>query len=349
MLTSVNVKNFRAFSKLTVGKLGRINLVTGLNNSGKTSLLEACFLLSGGSPDLALKVNAFRGMDSVSGSSDAVVAFLWMPLFNGFDSNRPIEISGTHEYLGSMKLQISLKRRRTIELDLGSKPKIAEPGIPGDKALEFAFSGESMAKTWGQMRTSREGIEIDQPSGQVPYISNLLSDRSGNHRQDAVRLGRLRQQKMANALTTVLQIVEPRLRSIEDISASGNPMIWGDVGLSELVPLPAMGEGMTRIARLVLSICEARKGLVLVDEIENGLHHSILPDVWKAIESAAEEFECQILATTHSFECVEAAAQSVSGDNLCLHRIELDENGGKCVTYESGEVMAAIEHRLEVR
>ena len=80
-----------------------------------------------------------------------------------------------------------------------------------------------------------------------------------------------------------LRIIEPKLQSIEDNSAGGFPMIWGDIGLPELVPLAMMGEGMTRLARLVLAIASAPGGLVLVDEIETGLHHTVLPDVWRAV------------------------------------------------------------------
>ena len=88
-------------------------------------------------------------------------------------------------------------------------------------------------------------------------------------------------------------------------------MIWGDIGLPELVPLPAMGEGMTQIAWLVLAIASMPDGVVLVDEIENGIHHSVLPDVWRAIDEAAKQFHTQIFATTHSFECVMAAHESL--------------------------------------
>ena len=65
-------------------------------------------------------------------------------------------------------------------------------------------------------------------------------------------------------------------------------MIWGDIGLPELIPLPVMGEGMTKIASLVLAIATAKGGIVLVDEIENGLHHSVLPKVWETVDRAAQ-------------------------------------------------------------
>ena len=127
-------------------------------------------------------------------------------------------------------------------------------------------------------------------------------------------------------------------------------MIWGDIGLSELVPLAMMGDGMTRLARLVLAIAASPGGLVLVDEIETGLHHTVLSDIWRAVDEAANEFETQIVATTHSYECLQAAHQSLGGGGgFLLHRLEVSGSGNHCVTYFPEDIDAAIRHDLEVR
>ena len=170
-----------------------------------------------------------------------------------------------------------------------------------------------------------------------------------NIRRDAVRLGQLRRKKQGFLLLKALQIVEPRLQSIEENSSSGTPMIWGDIGLSELVPLSAIGEGMTQIARLVLAIASMPDGVVLVDEVENGIHHSVLPDVWLAIDEAAKQFHTQVFATTHSFECIEAAHQALGSDGFLLHRLEISDAENRCVTFKPNGISAAIRHDLEVR
>ena len=152
----------------------------------------------------------------------------------------------------------------------------------------------------------------------MPFPAAILVARSGDVHEDAVRLGKLRRQKRGDLLLNALRIVEPKLRSVEDNSASGWPMIWGDVGLSELVPLPVMGEGMTRIARIVLAVSATPNGVVLIDEIENGLHHSALTDVWQVVEKAASQFGTQVFATTHSLECVQAAHGALSHEGVPL-------------------------------
>lgn len=45
MLKSLKIENFRRFESFEIKDLGRINLLVGANNSGKTSILEAIELL----------------------------------------------------------------------------------------------------------------------------------------------------------------------------------------------------------------------------------------------------------------------------------------------------------------
>ena len=88
---------------------------------------------------------------------------------------------------------------------------------------------------------------------------------------------------------------------------------------------------------------------MLVDEIENRLHHTVLPDVWRTIGKVAEQFNVQVFATTHSFECVEAAYEALGADGFRLHRLETADGVNQCVTYEADAVEGAIRHNLEVR
>ena len=107
---------------------------------------------------------------------------------------------------------------------------------------------------------------------------------------------------------------------------------------------------MNRIARLILAISASSGGLVLIDEIETGLHHSVLPKVWKVIDKVANECDAQIIATTHSYECVQAAGQSLADTNsFLLHRLEANGLGNRCVTYQPNDIATAIRHDFEVR
>lgn len=346
MLKNVRIRNFRIFEDLEIGKMSRVNLFAGLNSSGKTTLLEAIFLLAGGgNPQLAVNANVVRG-DSLSVKSEMAQEVLWKPMFFDLDISKNIEISGNRETLEPLTLKISLSMPNQIKLDR-LKPSM---GLLGDHVLEFSFRDNSNNDAHGKVHVTEQGYRIEVPGDIfMPFPTVILSSRATNHQEDAMRLGRLRKRKQHDFVAEALRLIDSRLQSVEDNTASGHPMIWADIGLPELVPLPALGEGMTKVARLVMAICLAPDGVVLVDEIENGLHHSVMPDVWRAIDRAAREFDTQVIATTHSFECFAAAHRALGDDGFLFHRLEAENGANRCVTYPAEAIEGAVEHGLEVR
>ena len=192
-------------------------------------------------------------------------------------------------------------------------------------------------------------FDVEQGDGYAPFPAAIVQPESGNVNQDAVALGQLRMQKRGELILDALRVVEPGLVGIEDNASSDAPMICVDLGLPELVPLPVMGAGMTHVARIVLAAASAAGGVVLVDELENGLHHSVLPDVWRVIGKAAEDFDVQVFATTHSFECVEAAQKTLATNDFRLHRIEVEDGAYRCITPSPAAIAGAVRHNLEIR
>ena len=347
MLKRLQIRNFRGFNALKIDQLSDINLIVGKNNSGKTSLLEAIFLLSGaGNAQMAINDNVIRDLKPGVVSTDDP---FWNQLFSDLDMGRCIEIEADHSSHEQLILEISLKRQPTTEFSLDHTNGTSITNRFNERSLMFQYRGPSRKSVKSHIRMKGQGFEVNQPAINPPFHAIMLSSRIGNIQEDAIRLGRLRRQKQGDLILQALQVVEPKLQSIEDNSSSGTPLIWGDIGLSELVPLSVMGEGMTQIARLVLGIASVPDGVVLVDEVENGIHHSVLPDVWRVIDEAARQFRTQIFATTHSFECVMAAHESLSKDRFRLHRLEIADQINRCVTYEPHVINAAIRHNLEVR
>ena len=170
--------------------------------------------------------------------------------------------------------------------------------------------------------------------------------------EDAERFGQLDMTEGVDNLLEALKIVEPRLKRLTTIFSAGVPMIYGDIGLGRMFPLALMGDGLGRLTSLLLAIANAPGGVVLVDEIENGLHHSILSKVWQAIGDAARRFDTQVFATTHSFECIRAAHQAFEesdGYDFRLHRLERVGDVIRAVTYDQESLGAAMKADLEVR
>ena len=91
---------------------------------------------------------------------------------------------------------------------------------------------------------------------------------------------------------------------------------------------------------------------MLVDEIDTGLHHSVMVDMWRLVIETAQRLDIQVFATTHSLDCVDALAQirrkypEIAAE-VTVHRVE--KNAPKTVVYEMDEIVIAAEGHIEVR
>jgi hypothetical protein len=141
-----------------------------------------------------------------------------------------------------------------------------------------------------------------------------------------------------------LRIIDSK---IQDISFIGYPKgvdnrvpVARVTGINEPVPLGSMGEGMNRLLGVILALVNCRDGLLLIDEIESGLHYSVLTDIWRLIFRIARELNVQVFATTHSSDCVQAFERAAEEDK--------EEEGMLIRLERQGEKIAArvIDERL---
>jgi hypothetical protein len=132
----------------------------------------------------------------------------------------------------------------------------------------------------------------------------------------------------------------------------GNPRVYVDLGEPRLLPLSLLGSGVVRALGIASAIPLYKEGVLLVDEIENGIYHTRLHDFWNAIDHMAKLFNVQIVATTHSAECLTAAIESVTPDLAGadpLHVYKLLRGKRVPIPYERGTLQSALEFMAEVR
>ena len=363
MLQSVHIRNFRGLKDLKVEGLGRINLFAGRNNSGKTALLEALSLLAGaGWPNLAFNRPVARGADvlaeaeSAPGSQVSAVTVresLWKPMFHGLDLRGCIEVEARHSKLGDLSLIVDFARQRNVEITVGSLGGKSVAQLQDTLGFIYTSSGRSKVTSQAFLdeKSQPQAVYTGETDADpnLPFPSAHLSSRGLGHLQDARNLGEVRRRKQGDLVLKALRIIEPRLESIEENTSSGVPMIWGDIGFDELVPLSAMGEGLGRSARLFTALIHIKGGIVMVDEIENGFHHSVVPKVWEAIDEMSRDFGVQVFATTHSRECVRAAYKALGDEGFVYHRLHADEDGNRCVTYDPVALSGSFRHNFEIR
>ena len=103
---------------------------------------------------------------------------------------------------------------------------------------------------------------------------------------------------------------------------------------------------------LVLAMNEATGGLLLIDEIENGLHYSVQGEMFSILLDLAQSFNVQIFATTHSDECIKAANQAFAKQTqqeFAYYRLEQINEEIKAVAFDSEMLETAIARNMEMR
>jgi len=360
MYQSFEINNFRCFRKLTISDLERVNLIAGANNVGKTALLEALFLHCGAyNPELAMKINSIRGIETVKIELGMWAETPWNLIFHQLDISKDIKLIGENKLTGRRLLRLKVVRD---PLELAKiKDSLPYSSNNSKKVLSSSESAQVIELEFEELQKhgkyylifDLKGIRTEPIPPSSPFPAFLQSARSRTpFEEEAERFGNLQLQGKEDILLKVLQLIEPRIRSLKMVVVAGEPIIHGDIGLKRPLPLPVMGEGMVRLVSLVLLIGNAPNGVVLVDEIENGLHHSIMGKIWRAIGEVAREFNTQIFATTHSLECIIAAHKAFKEQGIYdfrLHRLEWSKDTIKVVTYNQETLETSIETGLEVR
>ncbi len=329
MLTGIQIRDFRGFRDLRMQPLKRINLVAGQNNTGKTALLEAvCLLLY--HPTNPLAGDLHKLFRAFSSNADMDVGF-WHWIFHNKDLSKSAEITGTLD--GGQKTGVALTSQ---VLNRNRMP-------PQDRRQQFAPLG------------SLHSIQVYATCKQnaQPLKAVAFSTRPSDPVQDAIDYNRVVLKRRKRQVEEMLRQIEPHLQAIEALQTGRQaPLIYADIGLSEMIPVTQLGQGFCRLLDIYSEILASEAQVLLIDEVEKGIHHSVMPTVWRGLANAAEQANVQIFATTHSWECIVAAhktfAETLDYD-FALHRLERIGDDIKAITYDRDALEAAIKAELEVR
>src|SRR5437868_6617271 len=123
-------------------------------------------------------------------------------------------------------------------------------------------------------------------------------------------------------------------------------------GIDEPLPLRSLGDGMQRMLGIALALVNTRDGMLLIDEIENGIHYSAQLDLWRLIFRLAHRLNVQVFATTHSWDCIEAfqkAAQENEKEEGVLIRLSSRKGEIGVTLFDEEELGIATREQIEVR
>lgn len=365
MIKSINIQGYKNLSGLNITQFSKINLFSGKNNVGKTSLLEAIELLitEAGLRDILRT----RGEEVPYLAED--MADLERYNINAISSifaNRDISVSSKNEiYIkdGNTNVSIKLVYYDEYREEDGSVRRsiLKSKGILGDKlALAIYRNNNSLGRLFPMngyltFKSYIEPFKNKEFKGIIaldPYIS----------KDDFIIAKLWDQLVLSGKESIVVDVMNEIDSSIEDIAFIASNLNRKDTGRKpfvklenqdQKVPIKSMGDGVCHLFSTLLALVASENGCLLIDEIDNGLHYSVQKKLWNIIFNLSKKLNVQVFATTHSSDCISSFGSVLAEGNNAVEgsyfRMEKKNDKIRAVPYNADELKIVAAQNIEVR
>jgi AAA15 family ATPase/GTPase len=351
MIERVEIDNFRCFETLYVDGLKRINVIVGKNSSGKSAFLEALFLSSSSNgPNIAFQMRAIRRVGGQIQAIGDVQSYrgIWEDLFYNFDTAKKVHISIRGNAGDQRQLWISIKDNLQQNIPYGKDLD----GTSGYPQVSFAWRRGGGKEIVVKPRVTNTGLELG--TFVLDHFPMIWFHPAA---ADAAEVTARRYSELSKRFESqpIIDALKAEFDFIQDISIeffSSIPMVFATVvGKSQKLPLGLVSDGVNRLFTILIGIAYYAGGVVLIDQLEDGLFFERFPSVWKLLHSMATKYRTQLFISSHSRECLSAVGLTLSNnqDDFCLLRSERQDS--KCIVdrFNADTLLAALEEGVEFR
>jgi predicted ATPase len=355
IITKAEIRNFKGLAHASVDGMKRVTLIGGRNNVGKTSLMEALFLLYDRTNARSfIRQLGWRGVPQVPLTTDGA----WAPFFYLYNTEQEILISASYDQGDTAELYLKLVQDYSQQIvpaqDKGKIETQAKLLLASSDSLRNIYKENGIRKEESHHLLGAQEMKMHLVDSQLETKKRAVFFPHSHISEDADRFSYLDKKvgERKKVVEILQQTIEPRLKDISLSSSVGVVSLMAELeGLPCKIPVRYMGSGTGRLLSIILGIYgEEHIKCVFIDEIENGVHYSILPELWKAIALAAKEYRCQIFATTHSYDCLKAAAKALEDEEeFCYVRLNRKGDEVLGTAYSRDVLAASFDMNLEMR
>ena len=276
-------------------------------------------------PNNTIMIQASRGEDTISLSYSKDDCYI--PALN---DGIPKNVAGS--------FQSSAKRNYTLRFDFR---------VEG--SIDYSETGHY---TTSESRILREVASCngEKQHTQLTYTSFVNNNLIRTDQAVLDRMGKAEINGEKEKLIGFLQRIDPSISDIVTLSINGIPQLYINTN-KKLLPVQFSGDGINKLLYIVLSIMDAKNGILLVDEIDTGFHYSMYEDLWKIVSDVSRDYNCQIIASTHSYENITGAVKGLKDhpEDFSFYRLGYDKSGLKSYRSSYDLLKSAIRSDMEVR
>lgn len=349
-----SIENFRVFKKIDFDEMRRINLISGINGSGKSALIETIFLsLDLNNPICLMRPFQWRGIP-LSGN-DLQLLFPDISkaarILAGTQSGE-VDINLTYgrpdkDVIFTASQNVDPNARSAISQLASNKIDgvtiVANKSISNEQNRWFVSqAGENINAT---------GVGTGNPiSVRGVYLSQFAPV---SPQESADRISQLIKQGKKQKILQYMRLMSPAIKDVAVFQDGAIAQIYVTLADEAFRPLALMGGGLRAFIELVISVMSSSNGVVFVDELDSALHFSIIPKLWSVIAQISNDENVQIFAIAHSRETIASAALGIKNagrsNDFQYVRIDDMDSHHRCVRYSMEELESAIELHVEIR
>lgn len=340
---NIEISNFRAIDFLRIERLGRLNVFVGANNVGKTSILEAVFMLAGMSnPLMPMRVNSLRNpsLHNIDGARF---------LFHNLDfSNRPLLKAESGE--GTRRFTFT----PVVDNDDNTQSSVSNSHAVIRKLHFYFGTGEGSDYPYHSVLSLGKENGLEQTVTPV-YRESINCLFLSADKNDGNALANFATLVKRNSKQVVVDALHGYDGAIETIEALPDGLYIKVSGIGELLPVSMAGDGVRRMINIISSIANENNNIVLIDEFDNGLHYSAHKKMWNAIMGFIIKHNVQLFVTTHNIDCLQGLSKAMeeNEDFRTLANVydiaRTKKNGYQAYRYSYSELKEAINREIEIR
>jgi AAA15 family ATPase/GTPase len=285
--SQIGLARYRKLQHLNIQHLNRINIFAGKNNSGKTSLLEAVYLLS-----QLNDFNAFIELERYRGKFTARFNPLWL------DKNfyEPAELSAL---FGEMKISVKFTKEQTSQ-------QIERSGYISTIVADADVNGEHLSSSL-HLFSNKEPERYFQKSNILCHAAFTSPYRYSEDLLEKAHALAVKERFFDDIIRFIREKIDSDLSQIQMVRIEGENRFYVHTNSSDYgFDMTKYGEGVQRVFEIALLTGYCRNGILCIDEFESAIHKSLLRGFSKFVHQLAEQFNVQIFLTTHSKECIDA-------------------------------------------
>lgn len=335
MIDTIRIQNFRGLADLRLERCSSVNILVGPNGVGKTSVLEALHLAcSGNDPGAFQRPAYFRGQLSqpIARGRDLPLRSLFRDL--AIPNEIAIELNGP-DTAHALRIS-SVQPGQTISLppvDQSTDPSVLLD-VPELRQLKFAYTHPTKSKSKpaqheALMLLEDTGIKLESGMCGNCIRSSFIGSRQISTLTEVSELiSTLSKHRQRSRLVELMQAVDTRIRDFQVITEGGASVPHVDVeGSTTLLPAHLMGDGFVRLLQIAAHVLTPTIAVVAVDEIDSGIHHSVMTSIWMRLLGLLDQRPFQLFCTTHSEEMIEATLPVFKDRQEMLRIFRLDRKG----------------------